>query len=245
MSEVLFVGTSDAFGAGGRRQAAILVRAPSGSVLLDCGPTTLTGLAALGVPRDEIDAILISHFHGDHFGGIPLFVLAAVYEDQRRKPLRIIGPEGVRDRVTAAAAGLGHPIEGGDRRYPIEFEEFHADEEIDAGPVRMRAFRARHQDDSRPHGLVVTSGSRRIAYTGDTGWFDALPEKVKGADLLISECTLLERGYEYHLSLEELEDRRRDLACARIVLTHLGPDMAARRGGVSFECADDGTLIRI
>ncbi len=243
MDEVLFVGTSDAFGAGGRRQAAILFRGPSASALLDCGPTTLTGLASLGVPRDEIDAILISHFHGDHFGGIPLFLLAAVYEDQRRKPIRIIGPEGVRARVCAAAAGLGHPIEENDRRFPIEFTEYRADHEIAAGPLRVRAFRGHHQDDARPHGFVVGAGSRRVAYTGDTGWFDALPEKVKGADLLISECTLLEKGYEYHLSLAELEARKGDFDCGRIVLTHLGPEMSERRGVVSLECADDGLRI--
>src|SRR5262245_63859222 len=63
MSEVVFVGTSDAFGAGGRRQSALVLRAPNGGALLDCGTTTSTGLAALGIQRDEIDCILISHFH--------------------------------------------------------------------------------------------------------------------------------------------------------------------------------------
>jgi ribonuclease BN (tRNA processing enzyme) len=68
---------------------------------------------------------------------------------------------------------------------------------------------------------------------------------VKGADLLISECTLLEKGYEYHLSLAELHARRNDLACGRIVLTHLGPEMSARRGSLPLETADDGMLIRL
>ena len=75
MSEVVFIGTSDAFGAGGRRQSAILARAPGGGVLLDCGTTTSTGLCELGISRDEIDAIVISHFHGDHYGGIPILLL--------------------------------------------------------------------------------------------------------------------------------------------------------------------------
>ena len=54
MSEVVFVGTSDAFGAGGRRQSALLVRAAHGGVLMDCGSTTTSGLAALGIERAEI-----------------------------------------------------------------------------------------------------------------------------------------------------------------------------------------------
>ena len=60
MSEVIFVGTSDAFGAGGRRQSAALLRTGSGSVLMDCGVTTNTGLADLGIDRDEIDVVLVS-----------------------------------------------------------------------------------------------------------------------------------------------------------------------------------------
>src|SRR5690606_14625302 len=92
MSEVVFVGTSDAFGAGGRRQSAIFARGERGGMLLDCGATTNTGLAQLGIPRDEVDVILISHFHGDHFGGIPAFLYAALYSDRRRHPLDIVGP---------------------------------------------------------------------------------------------------------------------------------------------------------
>ena len=77
MSELVLIGTSDAFGAGGRRQSAYLLRTPGGSVLLDCGGSTVSGLSALGIPRDEIDAILVTHFHADHFGGIPLQLLGA------------------------------------------------------------------------------------------------------------------------------------------------------------------------
>ena len=94
MSEVVFIGTSDAFGSGGRRQSAVLVRGPSGAYMLDCGMTTGTGLCELGIERDEVDTILVSHFHADHFGGIPPFLLAALYEDERRHPLRIGGPPG-------------------------------------------------------------------------------------------------------------------------------------------------------
>ena len=56
MPEVLFVGTSDAFGAGGRRQSAVLVRGERGTALLDCGVTTNTGLNELGVSRDEVES---------------------------------------------------------------------------------------------------------------------------------------------------------------------------------------------
>ena len=101
MSELLFVGTSDAFGAGGRRQSAIVARGDRGCLLVDCGTTTVAGLTELSVERDEIDAMVISHFHADHFGGIPLFLLAARYLDQRTAPIWIAGPPDVERRAKA------------------------------------------------------------------------------------------------------------------------------------------------
>ena len=99
MSEVVFIGTSDAFGAGGRRQSAVFARGERGGMLLDCGATTNTGLRQLGIERDEVDVILVSHFHGDHFGGIPAFLYASLYTDHRTHPLEIVGPPEIEARV--------------------------------------------------------------------------------------------------------------------------------------------------
>jgi ribonuclease BN (tRNA processing enzyme) len=111
MSEIVFVGTSDAFGAGGRRQSAVFLRAPGGGVLIDCGTTTATGFNHLGIDRNEIDSIVISHFHGDHYGGIPILLLAALYEDARKQPLRIAGPPGIEQQVRSLAAAMCYAIE--------------------------------------------------------------------------------------------------------------------------------------
>lgn len=245
MSEIVFVGTSDAFGAGGRRQPAICVRTPKGATLLDCGPTTLTGLASLGLARDEIDSIVLTHYHGDHFGGVPLLLLAAKYVDVRKRPLIILGPEGVRARIEDASRALGHPMEDGPWPFEIRYEEFSAGKEVEGGPVTVRAFEAFHQVETRPHGVMIDTGEERIAYSGDTGWFDKLPERVRGADLFIAECTQFDSEYPYHLNLRQLEEHRKYFDCGKIVLTHLGPEMTDRRGKVSFETADDGLILRL
>ena len=102
MIDVHFIGTSDAFGAGGRRQSAFLLREPNGNLLIDCGITTNTGLNAEGIRRDEIDAIVVSHFNADHFGGIPLLLLAACEYTLLRN--RIFSP-----RINAPGSPSGHP----------------------------------------------------------------------------------------------------------------------------------------
>ena len=245
MSEVVFIGTSDAFGAGGRRQSAILLRAPGGTVLLDCGATTATGLSELGIAREEIDSIIISHFHGDHFGGIPILLLAALYEDQRSAPLRIVGPPGIEARVRELAAAMCYAIEEREWSFPILFQEFHAGRSIEAGPVQLSAFETLHQQHTHPHGVVVDTGAERIAYSGDTGWFDDLPRHVGEADLFVCECTYRDNPFEFHISHDALAARRDEFECGRIVLTHLGAEMTDRRGRAAFETADDGTVIKL
>ena len=245
MSEVVFVGTSDAFGAGGRRQSAIVLRGPSGTALLDCGATTGSGLNELGIAFEEIDTILISHFHGDHFGGIPLLLLSALYEDNRKRALRIAGPPGIEPRVRALAKSMGHGLDGREWTFPIEFTELPAGTRHEVGPVQVRSFATHHSPDANPHGLVLENAGTRIAYSGDTGWFDGLPAQVAGADLFICECTYHQSGFHYHLSLEELAERRDDFDCGRMVLTHLGKEMSGRRASCEFETADDGLKLRI
>ena len=245
MSELVFIGTSDAFGAGGRRQSAILLRAGNGSVLLDCGTTTSAGLSDLGIARAEIDAILVSHFHGDHFGGIPFLLLAALYEDERRNPLWIAGPPGIERRVRTLAAALGYAIEEREWSFPVRFEELRPGREREIGPVRVDAFAVFHQPHTAPHGLALRFGSQRLVYSGDTGLFPGLADAVGEADLFVCECTYLDNAFAYHVSHRDLVARKHEFRCQRIILTHLGQEMLPHRGHAAFETADDGLRVRL
>ena len=245
MTAVTFIGTSDAFGAGGRRQSAIFVDTGTGGLLLDCAPTTGTGLAALGIPRDAIDAIAISHFHSDHFAGIPQLLLAMTYADRRRAPLVIAGPPEIEARVRRVAAAMGHDLRDREPPFPLRFVELPVDRAAALGSARVSAFPVHHQPEALPHGLCVEVGGRRIVYSGDTGWFDELPAAARGADLFVCECNFYEPVFEYHLDYRTLWARAPELACERLVLTHLGEEMSERRGRLELETADDGLRIEV
>lgn len=245
MSEVVFIGTSDAFGAAGRRQSAALLRTGSGAVLMDCGVTTNTGLADLGIERDEIDLLLISHFHGDHFGGIPLFLLAAIYEDNRKRPLEIAGPPDIEARVRTLSAAMGHGLDRHKMQFPLQFREVLPGSVHTSGPAEITSFETRHQLETHPHGYDIRCGGQRVVYSGDTGWFDELPGHVAGADLFVCECTYRASEVDFHLNYELLCERRSRFDCGAIVLTHLGSEMADRRGDGEFDLADDGRVVAI
>jgi ribonuclease BN (tRNA processing enzyme) len=246
MTEVIFVGTSDAFGAGGRRQSAYVLRTEEGSTLVDCSGTTLTGLNVLGIERDEISTILISHYHGDHFMGIPQFLLAAIYEDKRRAPLHIAGPSGVEARIFNLCSVVGYGLEGREIPFPLIFHDLTAGEEMEIGPVCVTPFNAHHQESTQPHGLIMRlAGGHQVVYTGDTGWFDGLPEYTQGADLFICECTSYDRGLDFHINFRDIYEHREKLGARRVILTHLGPSMSSRRGSCPMETADDGLKITL
>jgi ribonuclease BN (tRNA processing enzyme) len=240
------IGTSDHFSSGGRRQAAYLVRGASGTALIDCGQTTLAGLAALGVVRNEIDSIVISHFHADHFGGVPSFLLAALdFEDRRRRPLVIAGPPGLEERVRLAARANGHSLDHHRFAFPLRFLELASGRPQQVGPLGVELFEVHHAPDSCPHGMLIEDGSRKLAYSGDTGWFDGLPRSVAGADLFLCDCTHVRPEYAYHLSLEELAEKRAQFDCGQFVLTHLGRDMRVHASVDGFAIADDGIAYKV
>ena len=73
--------------------------------LIDCGASSLPALKRLGIARDDIDLILITHFHGDHFGGLPFFLLDAQFS-RRGRPLAIAGPQGIETRLKKVMEAL-------------------------------------------------------------------------------------------------------------------------------------------
>jgi ribonuclease BN (tRNA processing enzyme) len=122
MSEIVFVGTGDAFNSGGRRNSAIGARAGH-PILLDCGPT-LGGLKELGIDPLEIDAIALSHFHGDHIAGVP-FLLLDYCTRTSAEAARDPRPAG-RRRLRRPLTRVRLPPER-ERRYALRFLEFAVD----------------------------------------------------------------------------------------------------------------------
>jgi ribonuclease BN (tRNA processing enzyme) len=244
MAEIVFVGTGDAFGSGGRRNSAILVRDRGRTLLLDCGPTTLGGLKSLGIDPLELDAIALSHFHGDHIAGVPFVLLDYLYEHPRSTPLELLGPPGVAERVAQLTRAYDYHLEESPR-YPLRFVEFTHDKPLDVAGFHLTPLPALHQEHTRPHMLRVDTSSRSLVFSGDTGWHDGLPDKVGDVDLFISECVFFDDDFPYHLSHRRLDAERRRFRCGAIRLTHLGSQVLENESRVRFDCAHDGLRIAV
>ncbi|PLX87702.1 MAG: MBL fold metallo-hydrolase [Desulfuromonas sp.] len=240
---VSFVGTGDAFGSGGRLQTCIHVAGPGASYLLDCGCSSLVGLRRSGIAPEQIDTVIISHLHGDHFGGIPFLLLDGQYLSKRTSPLAIIGPQGLQKQVAAALAAL-YPgtLEDG-VAFPVTYQELQPGQTLCHGDLKIRAWRMQHGGSDRALGVQVDGCGKRIAYTGDTEWNENLPLLAAGADLLICECFQYDQPTASHLDYMTLLEKRGQLDCRQIVLTHAGDAVLQRQDALEFPLADDGFVL--
>lgn len=242
MSETIvqFLGSGDAFGSGGRLQTCLYVNSPAAHFLIDCGASSLSAMKRWGVSPSVVDAILVTHLHGDHFGGIPFFILEAQLVSKRQQPLILAGPPGVTSRIRDAQEVLFPGSSRIQQRFPIEFIEFKKGESIKIGPVEVTPYGVVHESGAPPFALRVAVDGKVISYSGDTEWTDQLIRAAEGADLFICEAYYLEKKVKFHLDYHTLMSHRSDLSCGKLVLTHMSDDLLKRSGSLDAEYAEDG-----
>jgi ribonuclease BN (tRNA processing enzyme) len=238
---VTFVGSGNAFADGGRSHACIHIGAPGVSLLLDCGGSSLPAIKR-EIDPEAIDAIAISHLHGDHFGGIPYLVIEQHFAG-RTAPLAVGGPRALADRLRAAETALYPEFFANTKvGFPISEVALSA-KETELGGALVSALPVKHVAESDPHGLRVRVGDKLVAYSGDASWSVDLARVAKGADLFICDASFFDRDDPSHISYRTLMAHRDELDCRRIVLTHLGAETLARIGELELDHAVDGLTL--
>lgn len=241
---VTFAGSGDAFGSGGRCQACIVVRAGDRApILLDCGATSPMALKRQGIDPNTVGAVLISHLHVDHFGGLPQLILDGQFR-RRVAPLTVAGPVGTAERLTAALELMFPGSSTVRRRFDVDVIELRPGAAATKiGGASVRAVAVDHGMPTASLGLRVEVAGTSIAYSGDTAWTDALVDLAHGSDLFIAESYFWDKPVPHHLRHADLLAHRDRLASRRIVLTHMSDDMLSHAGEAAFDLAHDGYAI--
>lgn len=188
--------------------------------------------------------MLVSHLHGDHFGGLPFLILDGQFT-RRTRPLTVAGPPGLARRLHDALELHFPGSTAVTRRFPVDVVELPPGTTTDVAGLPVTAVEVDHPSGAPPLALRLTLAGRTIAYTGDTAWTPVLPAVAGAADLLIAEAYSFARPIPYHLSHGDLVTHRSELATRRIILTHPGPDMLAHRAEAAFDLAHDGLTLEL
>jgi len=214
--DILFLGSGNAFAAEGSAFNSFLV---NGRYLFDVGPTALQQIRKSKTRALEIDVILVSHFHADHFFGLP-FLFLEFWRHQRRRDLYIAGPPGIEERAEMLFA-TGFPgMPPRPRGYRRKYIEVSDGLEAEAAGLQFTAAEVEHVPSLRCFGYRAHVNGRTLMYSGDAKLCNGLLKLVPGAEVLILDCS--NGGDPVHLSQTDVDVvRSKAPDSATTIVTHL------------------------
>jgi len=218
--DLRFIGTGNAFAPGGLCWNGFLA---GRRYLFEAPPQALMSLNHLGVDANDLDAVVLSHHHGDHFLGLPFLILHWKYQG-RTRPVRVIGPPGTEELARTICNSV----------YPGIFEIGFEIEWVTAlpgvalriGALELEPVAVEHDTRlSLSLGYAATLDGRRFAYTGDSAYCDAVADLARHSEVLVSECASRDQFIPIHMNLTDDMPRVRAALDpeSTLILTHLGP----------------------
>ncbi len=242
--KVTIVGSGDAFGTAGRAHTCIRIDSAAATILVDFGAGSIIAWHRLGFSSEDVDAVVITHLHGDHFGGLPLLLLHCQFVAHRRKPLSLYGPPGLKARLASifdaffpGAAKLAWSF-----AWPIV--EITPGESANVAGLKVQTFPVKHSSDGPATGVRLSDATHSFAYSGDTAWTETLLTLSANVDLFLVECYSGEEAVPNHLNWPQLSSKLSSFTAKRVVVTHLGatavPKIAEMRAA-GLTVAEDGS----
>ena len=220
MIEVVFLGVGEAFDET-LPNTSILIRFGAENspvtLLLDCGFTAPPRLWKEALEPDSVDAIWISHFHGDHALGLPPLLIRA-WEEGRSKPLLILGQKGI-SAFTRQALDLAYPGFYEKLAFPITFAEIEPGGNVDRLGLTFRTAETGHSQ--RNLALRIDAKGKSIYYSGDG---KPTPESMllaQGCHLIIHEAFHMETELPTHGTVMGSVDTAKRSGAAHLALVHI------------------------
>ena len=218
--ELWVLGANGTYPTAGRPTAGYLLSHEGTRVWVDAGSGTLAALQRRMEP-EELDALIISHAHIDH--SVDAFALYHYlrFGASLRRPLPLILPEGVFEKVAAYvdSGGGSHLTDVFAPRVPA------VDEPITIGSLRLRFGRADHPVPTWQ--VRADAGGRSWVYSADTGTSSRLVDLAAGANTLLAEATYQGQAkpVAHHLTATEAGEIAHSAGVERLILTHLLPTL--------------------
>jgi ribonuclease BN (tRNA processing enzyme) len=259
------LGKSPSWQDAGGACSGYLVEEGDTAVLVDCGNGVFAKLRE-HIDYVDVDAVVLSHLHADHFLDLVPFAYALTYAP-RQQPVpvdrwpgtdcpacpQLHAPPGAKELFRRVVGSWGNEdlIENA-----FDLREYDPAEQIEIGPIRISFQAVPHFTETFAMSISSTNGSGRIVYGADCSPTDALAEFAHGADLMLVEATLPrpERtGMRGHLTPEEAGGQARGAAAKRLLLVHisdeLDADWARNEAAEAFdgpvEVAEEGAVYEV
>jgi ribonuclease BN (tRNA processing enzyme) len=234
------LGTENCFGSSVRRHSGILLRCDGTTILIDPGPAIVTLIKRFGIRIAAIDAVLVTHLHGDHIAGVPFLLLDYQFASRRTRRLIIAGPKPLATRLERLSTTCYRELSRRKLRFPLQYQPMRAGQSRRLGAATVTALPMAHTHSAPCLGYRIQLGGKLVAFTGDTAWCASIPQLADNADLFLTECTGFHPAAGNHLDYLTLAKKRAELRAKRIVLVHVGEELLRNRRKVRLPIARDG-----
>lgn len=239
-----------------RSSSGYWLETTNGTAMLDFSASVPLRMAQERLDWANLDVIWISHFHLDHCAGIGPFLAGTKHAEvmkSRTKPLRIVGPTGIKKLISRFDAANNYRLL--EQPFPVEIVEVEHGEKFAILPgVEAVACKTPHTDES--HAIHIRdTDNKALVYSADTGFDELMASFANGVDMFILECTFIRnKPILKHLGLAEAIYLIRRSKCKQAMLTHFYPewdgvDFTAEVAKIDPECriiqAYDGVVISI
>lgn len=218
--KLTILGSGTVVPSGERNSAGFFVELPDARLMIDAGAGSVHALARFNLPWQQISHLFISHFHVDHAGELAHLFFAFRYgmKYERAEPLTLIAPDGINRVMDGLKLAFGDRLF--DPKFPVNVRVLVPGDAVRLGPLStLSVTKTPHTRESLA--VRIESEGRALCYTGDTAYSDDVSDFFQDADLLISECSLLEpRGDARHLSVSEVARLATRARAAKLILTH-------------------------
>ncbi|HIJ90548.1 MAG: ribonuclease Z [Desulfobulbaceae bacterium] len=187
-------------------------------ILLDCGFTTPHRYFADCSDPEQLEALWISHFHGDHFFGVPLLLLR-LWEMRRTRPLLLVGPGGLQEKLEMAL-DLAYPSFRLKLGYALRYLPVGEAASFEAAGFFWQTAAMDHSEPCLA--VKVTSDGKSLLYSGDGRPTEAVVELARGCDLVVHEAYSVSGHIPGHGSVAGCLALARQAGCQKLALVHVG-----------------------
>jgi len=215
-TQIILLGTGTCQLQENRRASSVLVELDGLRLVYDLGRGIADRLAALGLRQDDVEHVVLSHFHPDHVSDLIPYLQAAAWSriDARTRDLHVHGPKGLKVQMMRLLSLFG-PDDLARDHYQVHLHEERGDRLTVAG----HTFEYADLPPAGNRGLGFTVGSQRVVLTGDSHFHEQEVEFLRGADLAV-----IDSG---HLDDEEIVELAARSGAARIVCSHVYRELDA------------------
>jgi ribonuclease BN (tRNA processing enzyme) len=219
--ELTVLGAAGTWPPAGGETCGYLLSEGETRIWLDAGTGTFARLQEhIGI--DDVDAIVISHGHPDHFVDVIPCFYARHYGGMGRPGLPFYSPEGFMDQASLLVSEDGRDV----MREAYDFISVRHGDSFTVGPITFNAFTMTHIGVPAL-GYRIESGGAVLAYTGDTGPCEEVVDMARDSDLLLAEATYQDANtlFPFHFSASQAAQHAKRANVRRLLLTHLTPGL--------------------